>query len=214
MSQSHSDPAHSPNPSHSNVALIVSVCVNLLLAGIIAMAAFKFMTHRPEPPAPVQVEPAPAVERSRVRQVLAPRALMRAVPGKADAIHGVIDRHRDRLDVLRAAMYGARRDVLQAFAAPDLDQGAFEKALVRMQAADAAFETEVLKVAVEARLLLTPEERKRAAEMRPFGRGFHGGRHHGGRHGWWHGRGGARDGAPGEAADGPQPLPDGKPGHP
>ena len=186
-------------PRRSNVALIVSLCVNLVLAGVIVMAVFRFTMHRQMfPPAGPM---GPMAERVQVHQILAPRLLMRAAPAKADAIHNLIKNHRDRIDALRADSQGARREVLRLYEAPVFDKPAFDKALAHMQAADAALTTEVLNVASNAAALLSPEERKKAAEWQPHGRGF--GRGFGGD---WQHHGPPDDGAaPDHAAKGDRP---------
>jgi uncharacterized membrane protein len=174
-----------------NVALIVSLCVNLVLAGIIATALVRFSFFWHHPPAPPA--PPPAQERVSVRQILIPRILIRVVPAKADAIRDLANSHKGRVDALRAESAVARRDVLRLYGEPAFDKPAFEQALVRMRAADAALETEVLKLAVETGNMLSPEERKAVAEWQPpHGRGFGDGR------GWQH-----RGGPGGPPGDGP-----------
>ena len=175
-------------PRRSNIALIVSLCVNLVLAGVNVMAVFRFVMHRPMfvPPAPM----GSMAERVQVRQILAPRLLMRAAPEKTDAIRDVVRTHRDKIEALRAASAAARREVLRLYTMPAFDRPAFDKALVRMQAADAALATEALKVASEAGALLSPEERKKAAVPRDHGFGG----------AWQHHDGGPRPGPGDEPA--------------
>ena len=157
-------------PRRSNVALIVSLCVNLVLAGVIVMAVFRFAMYRPmfSSAGPL----GPSAERVQVRQILVPRLLMRAAPEKADAIRDVVKKHHDRIEAMRADSQGARLEVLRLYRAPVFDKPAFDKALARMQAADTALTTEALKVASDSGALLSPEERKMAAEWQPHGRGF------------------------------------------
>jgi uncharacterized membrane protein len=169
-----------PERPHRNVALIISICVNLVLAGIIAMAVFRLMFHAPGGvlmggPAGGPGQP----ERVQVRMVMSPRLLMHAAPDKRDAIRAVMDMHRDRLDPLKAEAVNARREVLRLYGEPNLDRAALDKAFARMQQADAALEIALVKMSAEAGALLNPEERKRVLEWQP----------HGGRHGRGHGDG-------------------------
>jgi uncharacterized membrane protein len=164
----------------SNVALIVSLCLNLLLIGIIATAMVRFAMHReltipPEPPGAM----AGGMGRGQMHAMLSPRTLMHVAPGKADKIAAVIGAHHGRIDTLRAGSLAARQDVMRLFAAPQFDKAAFDKALLRMQQADAALETEILAIVAETATNLSPEERKAAAAAAGTGHG----------HGWGHGRG-------------------------
>lgn len=168
-------------PQRSNVALIVSLCVNLLLAGVIAMAVLRFVIHGPMfmPPRPPGFPNVPMHQRVDVRLALSPRTLMMVAPEHADQIHGIISAHRPRIDTLRGQSFAAREEVLNILKAPAFDKAAFDKALTKMQAADAAVEVEILKVASESAAILTPQERQAAADWRsrhgfggPFGMGW------------------------------------------
>jgi len=70
--------------------------------------------------------------------------------------------------------------VRSVFAAPDFSRKAFDQSLERMRSADAALETEEMKVVSESVATLTPDERHAAAEWAKAHRGF-GMRHGGGR---------------------------------
>ncbi len=178
------------HPGRSNVALIISLCINLLLAGVIVMALLRFAVHGPLFGGRVPIPAGPGAGRAQMHQTLSPRLLMHVAPEKSDEIRALVHAHRARIDALRADSMAARRAVMDAFTASRFDKAAFEKALTHMQAADAALETEILKVVSDAALTLTPEERQRAATFRSLGHGF--GEGHGRR--WRHGRGGrARD---------------------
>jgi uncharacterized membrane protein len=173
-------------PSRSNVALIISLCVNLLLAGIIVTAVVRFAMHGPwfgqRMPDPLGA----SVERAELHQMLSPRLLMHIAPDKADNIRNIIDTHRARIDALRANSMAERRHVMDVFGAPTFDKVAFGKALARMRAADSVFEAEILQVVSETADTLTPEERQKAAAWRGRGHGFGHGM------GWGHGRGHGR----------------------
>lgn len=196
-----------PAAPRSNIALIVSLCVNLLLAGVIAMAVFRFIAHQqdrylPQEMPPQQQSKQPA-ERAQVRQLLSPKFLSHLAPQKADQIQDIVDSHREKLDHLKVEANAARREVLTIFAAPTLDQPALEKALARTQAADAKIETEIMKVAAEVAAKLSPEERKKAADWR--------GHHFGGPMGWHPDHDGARPGP--RPGDGDRPNGDGMQRH-
>ncbi len=161
-----------------NVALIVSLCINLLLAGIIATAVVRFAWHRPLFPmggGPMQG----LVERQQVHQIMSPRVLMHVVPDKQDALRAILKAHKDRLDPLRADALNARREVVRFYTAPSYDKPTLDQAFARMQTADAAIEIEMLKVAAEAGAVLTPEERLKVIESQPHDHGGPGWHRHG-----------------------------------
>lgn len=195
-----SDPVSRPSRSF-NIALIISLCVNLLLAGIVAIPLVRFALYGPFFGRPPMHEPfAGGGERVQMHRMLSPRTLMHAAPAKAEQIRAVLDRHRSEIDKLRTQSMAARHKVMDVFGAPKFDQAAFDKSLADMQGADAAFEKEILKVVSETAGTLSPEERKAAAEWHPpmFGRG----------HGPWGHGGPDRDGMmgpPGPPPGGPQP---------
>jgi uncharacterized membrane protein len=167
--------------------------LNLVLAGIIAMALVRFAMHGPffghGPSDPLGQSP----ERVQVHMALSPRTMMHVAPEKADEIRSLIRTHRSRIDALREESMAARRHVLDVFAASNFDKATFERSVAQMQSADTAFETEILKLATETALTLTPEERQKAAAWRG---------HRGPGHGmdWRHG----------PAHDGDEPPPPGQ----
>jgi Spy/CpxP family protein refolding chaperone len=165
-----------------NVALIVSLCINLLLAGVIATAVVRFTWHHPMFPiggpmggGPMQGQ----LERQQVHQIMSPRVLMHVAPDKQDALRAVMNAHHDRLEPLKADALNARREVVRLYTAPSYDKPAVDAALARVQAADAAFEVEMLKIAAEAGAVLTPEERQKVIESQPHDHGGPGWHHHG-----------------------------------
>jgi uncharacterized membrane protein len=155
----------------SNVALIVSLCINLILVGLIAMGAFRVFHH------------GPMFGGGHGRGGSAPHALMHLVPAETDKIKNVIAAHRDRIQQLRNEAMAARQDVRGVFAAPDFNQKAFDQSLERMRGADAALEAEEMKVVSEGVATLTPDERRAAAEWvkahKDFGMHRRGGGHRG-----------------------------------
>lgn len=196
-----------PERPRWSVALIVSLCVNLLLAGVIATAAFRF-AYRPPPPmmgGPGGPSFHGQPERQQIRLILAPRGLMHVVPEKEDAIRAALEPHRAHMDALRADSQAARREVLRLYAAPTLDKPALEKAFARMLQSDAAIEAELVKMSSEVGALLTADERKKVIEW--HGHGFRG----------WRGRDGdgprgddrRGDGPRGDGPHGDRPPPEG-----
>ncbi len=189
-----------PERPRWSVALIVSLCVNLLLAGVIATAVYRFAVR---PPLPMMGGPGgPSFhgqpERQQIRLLLAPRGLMHVVPEKQDAIRAALEAHHPRMDALRADSQAARREVLRLYAAPTLDKPALDKAFARMLQSDAAIEAELVKMSSDVGALLTADERKKVIEWR--GHGFHG----------WRGRDGnglQGDGPRGDGPHGDRPPP-------
>lgn len=157
-----------PAAPRFNTALIVSLCVNLLLAGVIATAAIRFYTHQPDMPPPgPQAQPSNSPpERAQVRQLLSARYLSRLLPQKSAQIQAIADAHHAKIEKLKGEALDARREVLRVFSEPELNRADLDKALTRMQAADLAVGTEVIHAATEIAPLLSPEERKRVADWR------------------------------------------------
>lgn len=177
------NPISEPETSRWSVALIISICVNLLLAGIIVMAVFRFAFHPPKPephPAGPFQASAPAnppmgqLERQQVRQLMSPRLLIRIAPDKAQAIRALMKSHHPEMDALRNASIAARREVVEAYTANDFERGKIEKALAKMQAADAALELAAIRASVESSVILTPEQRKAVIDSQPPHGGGHG----------------------------------------
>ena len=149
----------------SNLALIVSLCINLILVGLIAMGAFRVFHH------------GLLFGGGHGRDGSVPHALAHLIPAETDKIKNVIAAHQDSINLLRGEAKAARQDVRSAFAAPDFNRKAFDQALERMRVADTALETEEMKVVSESVATLTPDERCAAAEWAMAHRGF--GMHHG-----------------------------------
>lgn len=153
---------------NSNLALIVSLCINLILVGLIAMGGFRAFHHGWMF----------GGGHGFGRGGSASHALMHLVPAETDKIKNVIAAHNDRVLQLRSKAMEARRATLGVFAAPDFNRQAFDRSLERVRSADAALEAEELKVVSESVATLTPDERRDAAERARAHWGF--GMHHGG----------------------------------
>lgn len=143
-----SDPVAAPERRGPSVALIVSLCVNAALIGLIAIA---FLRGFPPPPH----EPKGAG--------LSPMALTRMVPAERGRIQAVMDKHHAAIRELRQRAIQARGEVFELLSAPDFDRAAFDKALAAMQSADTALETETMSTTAESIALLTPAERAAVA---------------------------------------------------
>ena len=172
------DPFAAPPPRKGSAALIVSLCVNVVLIGVIAVAVARVAMMHQMWPGIGAIRQAERHGVVPVQMILNPRAMMHAAPSEREKIHSVILAHRDRVKALREASLAARRDVMKTFTAAPFDKAAFEQSLTRMQDADRALETEVLHVMSDSAAILTPEERQAVAtQHRPgmFWR-FRGGR--------------------------------------
>jgi uncharacterized membrane protein len=151
----------------SNVPLIISLSLNFLLAGLIAMALVRvFMFHPMFGPG---MGPGfggghgMGHGRMMVQQMLSPHEIMRLVPAERGKIRAIMEANASQIETLRSASLDARADVLRAFAAPQFNKNAFEQALARMQSADAALEIAALRVVSESAATLSPVERKLVA---------------------------------------------------
>jgi uncharacterized membrane protein len=177
--------------SGSNVALIVSLCLNFLLAGLIVMALVRFSMIHPlfAPATPGDFPRGGGMGHGMWQmQPLSPQAMMNVAPGKAGQIRSIIEAHRPRIHELRMSSFDARNEALRLLAAPAFDKSAYDKSLAKLQNADAALEAEVLKAVSECAAVLSPEERRAAAAAPPdWGHGHGYGHGHG--HGWRHGGG-------------------------
>lgn len=159
----------------SNVALIISLCLNLILAGVIVMGGFRAFHHSPLFGV--------GHEHRHGQRPPSTHALLHLLPAETDKIGKIIAAHKNRIDQLRNEAREARRDVLRVFEAPDFSRQAFDRSLERVRGADAALEAEELKVMSEGAATLTPDERRAAAERARAHKGF--GKHHrGGGHGF------------------------------
>ncbi|MDE1987496.1 MAG: periplasmic heavy metal sensor [Alphaproteobacteria bacterium] len=153
----------------SNVALIVSLCLNLLLVGLIAMALWR--TYMPHPM--FGMGPGQGHELGLGQGPLNPHTLIRFAPDEADKIRKIMESHSERIQILRIEAMEARHQAMLSFADPNYTPQNFAKALDNVKSADAALEAEALGVVSESAATLTPAERKligeRAVQRKGFG---------------------------------------------
>ena len=145
------DPSPVVQKRSSNTALIISLCFNLIFIGVIAVGVVRAQLPRP-------------MMAMQSQGPYAPRALMRFAPAEADKIQHILDLHREKVIVLRAEAFKARRELLDTFASGDFNTAAFSQALDRVRTADAALEAEEVNVLAESVATLTPAERRDIAE--------------------------------------------------
>ena len=151
-----SDPAVMPERRGPSVLLIVSLCVNAALIGLIAIT---FLRGFPPP-------------REQKNAGLSPMALIRMVPAEETRIRAIMDKHHAAVRELRQNSLQARSELFGRISAPEFDRAAFEKALGDVQASDTALEAETMKVTAESLEALTPAERRSVAEQVRKPRGF------------------------------------------
>ena len=161
----------------SHVALIISLCVNLLLVGLIVMSFVRMHFMGPPPFGPDMMDGhgrGHGMMLWQTQQSLTPQAFLHAAPAKSEKIRSIVDAHHPRVRELAESSIAARRDALKVFSAQVFDKNVFDQSLTRVQAADAALEKEILSVVSESAGTLSPDERRAVASERE---------HHGG--GMW-----------------------------
>jgi len=128
-----------------SVPLIVSLCLNLALIGLIAITVMRGGLHR--------------FERHQERFSLSAQSLMREVPAEQTKIQAIIDAHRKQMRELRHQAMEARAESFRLLAAKDFNADEFAKSLASVDAADAALEAETMAMTAQAVTVLTPQER-------------------------------------------------------
>ncbi|HVV65044.1 MAG TPA: periplasmic heavy metal sensor [Rhizomicrobium sp.] len=140
MSEAQHAPARQPS-----VLLIVSICLNIALIALVAIAMTRVGARRIEP--------------HERKGGLSAQAVMRAAPAEESKIKAIIEEHRPRLRRLRGEAMGARAESYRLLTAPDFNAQEYAKSLAAVQAADAALEKEVTEMAAQSVATLTPAER-------------------------------------------------------
>jgi uncharacterized membrane protein len=136
-------------PRRRNIALIVSLCLNIVLLPVLAAVVIRAM-HRDT-----------AIGAGGV---LAPRSVMAAIPAEQATIQKVIDAHGAKLRALRLQSLRMRKEAFAVFAAPDYTPEKFAAALNRVHDADSALEAESITMMAQSLAVLTPEERRAMAD--------------------------------------------------
>jgi uncharacterized membrane protein len=143
-----SDPVVAPKRQPS-VLLIVSLCLNLALIGLIAIAYMRadmrhYWGH----------------DGHEGKVALSAQALMRMAPEEESKIQGILDAHRKTLRELRQQALQARAHAFRILESREFRADDFAKSLAAVQSADAALEAETMKVTAESVAVLTPAERE------------------------------------------------------
>src|SRR6201999_3529393 len=100
MSETSVTPKRQPS-----VLLIVSLCLNVALIGLIAITYMRTGMHRMEP--------------HEAKRSLGAPSLMRMVPAEEGKIRGILETHRRKMRELRRAAMQAREQSFQILAAKD-----------------------------------------------------------------------------------------------
>jgi len=178
-------------PSRWNGALIVSLCLNFLLIGALAMMCWRWSNlaasnwMQPGTAQHFGMRHGPGMGHEGFgfglgRGPLNPHFLAHIVPGKADAIGRILDSHRSKLGEFRGASMAARDEAVQVLAEENYSQDRFVHALDDVRKADNALEGEVLRIVSESAGVLSPQERRTVAQARMHLRGGFGFGHGGG----------------------------------
>lgn len=144
-----SDPAITPKRQLS-VLVIVSLCLNLALIGLITITYMRTGLRHFEP-------------RHEGKITLSAQSLMRMVPAEQAKIQSIIDAHRKQVRELRQHAIDVRAEAFRLLEAQDFSPDNFAKSLAAVQTADAALEAETMKVTAESVAVLTPAERETVA---------------------------------------------------
>ncbi len=147
-----SDPQASPRARRGvSTILIVSLCFNFFLAGIVVLGTIRAIARG-----------AAAIP---VRQLLMPQAVKLLLPDSEQGkLNAVIDAHRDALNKFRDQAIETRAESFRAFTAGDFDVAKFTASLDAIRAADSALEEEAMKSMAETAARLTPQERRMVAD--------------------------------------------------
>jgi uncharacterized membrane protein len=136
-----------PRRSSVSTILIVSLCFNFFLAGIVVLGTLR------------------AIQRARaavpVRQLLMPQAVKLLLPGDEQGkLDAIIADHRDALNKYRDEAIESRAIAFREFGSAEFDASKFASDLEAVHAADSALEEEAIKSMSETAAKLTPQERK------------------------------------------------------
>jgi len=137
--------SEAPVRQKPSLLLIVSLCLNVALLGVVGATLWRSNEQEPEPRAP--------------RAGLSAQMLTRIVPAEKAKIEAILSLHRPRLRELRIHAMQARVESFRLLTDPNFDSAAFAKSLAQVQTADAALEAETMTITAESVAALTPQER-------------------------------------------------------
>ncbi|MGD0143555.1 MAG: periplasmic heavy metal sensor [Rhizomicrobium sp.] len=131
--------------------LIVSLCFNFFLAGIVVLGTLRAIARGPA-----------AVP---IRQLLMPQAVKLLLAGDEQGkLDDIIARHRDALKKFRDSAVAARATSFRDFDAANFDAAKFARDLDAVHAADGALEKEAMTSIAETAAALTPRERQSVSD--------------------------------------------------
>ena len=128
-----------------SLLLIVSLCLNVALLGVVGVTLWRSNEQALEPRAP--------------KAGLSAQILMRMIPAEKTKIEAILLQHRPRLHALRSDAMRARVESFRLLTDSNFDSAAFAKSLAQVQTADAALEAETVTITAESVAALTPQER-------------------------------------------------------
>jgi len=137
--------SEAPVRQKPSLLLILSLCLNVALLGVVGVMVWRSNEQELEPRAP--------------RAGLSAQMLMRLVPAEKVRIEAILAEHRPRLRELRTNAMRARVGSFRILTDHNFDSTAFAKALAEVQTADAALEAETMTITAESVTALTPQER-------------------------------------------------------
>ncbi|TNE57637.1 MAG: periplasmic heavy metal sensor [Alphaproteobacteria bacterium] len=152
-----------------SVLLVVSLCLNLFLGGLILGGAV--MKHRVDRFQPVE-EFAPPI-----RSFLSPREIIRqSAPETREKLKGLAFRDLDELRPSLESVHAARVRLYDLLAAEQLDEEAVRQAVIDLAKAERDVQVASSKTMIKMMLLMTPEERERLMKLSE--KPWHHDRHH------------------------------------
>jgi uncharacterized membrane protein len=134
-----------PVRQKASLLLILSLCLNVALLGVVGVMLWRSNEQALEPRAP--------------KVGLSAQMLMRLVPAEKVRIEAILTEHRPRLRELRNDAMRARVESFRILTEPNFDSTAFANALAQVQTADAALEAETMTITSDSVAALTPQER-------------------------------------------------------
>ena len=141
--------SEAPVRQKPSLLLILSLCLNVALLGVVGVTLWRTNEQELEPRAP--------------RAGLSAQMLMRLVPAEKTRIEAILLQHRPHLHELRSEAMRARVEAFRLLTESHFDSAAFAKSLADVQTADAALEAETMTITAESVAALTPQERALAA---------------------------------------------------